>query len=64
MWDLGRSRASEFPYRVLDRPKRVGYATLSIPLSQSESLGADNRIFEEITNFHFKLLAQELPARQ
>jgi hypothetical protein len=30
---------------------------LSIPLSRSESLGADNQIFREIANFHFELLA-------
>jgi hypothetical protein len=64
MWDLGRSQASEFPCRVLDRPERVGYAALSISLSRLKSLGADNRIFEKIINFHFELLAQELPAQQ
>jgi hypothetical protein len=64
MWDLGRSQASEFLCRVLDRPERVGYTALPIPLSRSESLGANDRIFEEIANFHFELLAQELPARQ
>jgi hypothetical protein len=62
MWDLGYSQASEFLCRVLDRPERVGYAALSILLSRSESLGADNRIFKEIANFYFELLAQELLA--
>jgi hypothetical protein len=64
MWDPGRSRASESLCRVLDRPERVGYATLLILLSRSGSLGANDRIFGEIANLHFELLAQGLPARQ
>ena len=61
MWDPGRSQASESLCRVLDRPEKVVYAALSIPLSRSGSLGADDG---EIANFHFELLAQGLPARQ
>jgi hypothetical protein len=57
MWDPGRSQASEFPCRVLDRLERVGYAALPIPLSRLRSLGADDRIFEEIANLYFELLA-------
>jgi hypothetical protein len=62
MWDLGRSQAFEFLCCVLDRPERVGYTTLSISLSRSESLGVNNQMFREIANFHFELLAQKLPA--
>jgi hypothetical protein len=42
----------------------VGYITLLILLSWLESLDANNQIFEEIANFYFELLAQELPAWQ
>jgi hypothetical protein len=37
---------------------------LLISLSWLKSLSVNNRIFKEIANFHFKLLAQELPAQQ
>jgi hypothetical protein len=37
---------------------------LSIPLSRSGSLDANDRIFKEIANLHFKLLTQGLPAWQ
>jgi hypothetical protein len=62
MWDLGHSQAFKSLCYILDCPEKVGYTALLIPLSQSKSLNANNQIFKEITNFHFKLLTQKLPA--
>jgi hypothetical protein len=55
---------SEFLCYILNCPKRVSYVTLSTLLSWLRSLSANDQIFKEIANLHFKLLAQELPARQ